>query len=219
MTVCRSATPMIGMLIVLLLVLGGAPLALRAATGKSNVAAVKGDPALAVDSEATYQDLARAADLLQSGNAAAAQQLIDSKGEEALVVNPGGHGEGALSSFSPTTLLMRLGRVMAHHAVTVAAGGDKEGARVWLERCQRLSGQVLATPVPSLTALQVSRYLDRTTGEAQVAILEETGEHGRATALAAREHALDDHWRQVMLRRISSQRMAWARQEWAAQQG
>jgi len=216
MTIYRSATPMVWMLTLLLLFLGGGPLALRTAVGKSNVSVVKSDPALSVDSEATYQDLARAADLLQSGNEAEARQLVDSIGEEALVVNPGGHGEGALSTFSPTTLLMRVGRVMADHAVAIAARGDKEGALAWLERCQRLSGQVLATPVPSLAALQVSRYLDRTAAEAQVTVLEKMGEGDRAAVLAARERSLDSYWRRVMLKRISSQRMAWSSREWAA---
>jgi hypothetical protein len=205
---------MIGMLAAILLFFGGVPLAVRTVAEKSGVSA-KADPSLAVDSEATYQDLGRAADLLQAGSEASAKELIDSRREEALVVNPGGHGAGALAVFSPTTLLMRLGKVMTDHAVAVAARGDRQDAFAWLERCRNLSGQVLATPAPSLAALQVSRYLDRTAGEAEVAVLAKVGENTRAAVVAAREKALDGYWRSVMLRRISSQRSEWAIREWS----
>jgi len=215
MTVRRSAIPMIGMLAALLLVLGGSAVGLRV-TGKSQGIST-GDPALAVDSEATYQDLARAADLLQAGNETPARHLIDRTREEALVVNPGGHGDGALAAFSPTTILMRLGRIMADHAILVAARGDTAGAQAWLERCQHLSGQALATPAPSLAALQVSHYLDRAAGEAQVAILERADGRKQAAARAlSRETALHDFWKRVVLRPITSQRHAWSEREWAA---
>jgi hypothetical protein len=205
---------MVGMLVALLLFLGGVPLAVRIAAGNGGVSA-KGDLSLAVESESTYQDLAHAADLLEAGSDASAKQLIDNNRDEALIVNPGGHGSGALSSFSPTTLLMHLGKVMTDHAVAVAARGDRQDAFAWLERCRTLSGQVLATPAPSLAALQVSRYLDRTAGEAEVSVLAKVGEHARAAVVATREKALDSYWRSVMLSRISSQRSQWSLREWS----
>src|SRR5438552_3485880 len=100
--VAQSATPMVAMAAALLLLIGGVPYLLRSASGSA--CAAKADPSLAVESAETYQEYAHATDLLLAGQEATVARMIDSKREQALVLNAGGHGDGALATFSPTTI-------------------------------------------------------------------------------------------------------------------
>jgi hypothetical protein len=152
--------------------------------------------------EKTYLRLNEAADLLQKGSDTAAARLLDEARADNLVIRAGDLGAGPLNTFSSTTLMMRLARLMSHRAEEAMAAGDRTAALSWVGRSQSLARQVLATTEPTLDALKVARYLDQSAGRVEVEVRRRWDTPTHVAAVTKREYQLKQLWKDVILGRI-----------------
>lgn len=186
------------------------PLAGEAGQGRQEASVPTGEGVegahVSAAAEKTFERLHEATELLLMGQDAAAARIVDGMREEKLIVRAGDYGQGALKSFSTTTLLMRLVRTMASRAETAADAGDRVAALAWVGRCRALSRQLLATPSPNLDALKVARYADTMAGRAEVALRRRWDGPTLANAIERREKQLTQVWREVVLTRIMDTR-------------
>lgn len=113
-----------------------------------------------VEGPEIYAGYAHADEMLRQGNADAAGQILDRLRPESLVVESGAMGEGALASFSPSTVLIHVIKNIGNQAILTAKAGDAPKARQWLLRGWRIGDQVIATPRPSADALNVAHLAD-----------------------------------------------------------
>jgi hypothetical protein len=155
----------------------------------------------------------RVATLLEAGREAEAKRSLDALGAQVLTVDSGATGNGALKTFAPTTLLMRTGRAMLSRANAAAARGDRAAAMGWIERCRELGGQALASPKPTMDALNVARYLDKHATNAEVRILKQLQETGQASTVAARASSLQNLWQNHILSRVKTVVERWNQED------
>lgn len=159
-------------------------------------------------SESAYLAMARATEQLAVGRENTARALLDGVTEQDLIVLSGATGAGALETFSPSTVLMRLGRTLSDKAMTKAGQGERADALAWVRRCQALSEQVLRTSTPTLDALNTARYLDSQADRAEAAVYAALGERERATLVRLRREHMNRFWMGEMiadLKRLNEQ--------------
>lgn len=195
-TTRRSILPMVAMLSSLTLLMGAAAVTQRTADARNAPRVAINEPALL--------EMDRVAALLESGHEAAAKRSLDVLSAQILTVDAGASGNGALKTFSPTTLLMRTGRAMLSRADVAANRGDRTAAMGWIERCRELSGQVLSAPKPTMDSLNIARYLDKHATDAEVRILKQLQESNQAGVVAARASGLQNLWQNIILPRVKT---------------
>lgn len=137
--------------------------------------------------QSVYLEFANVAEQLEAGKTAQAKRLLDRIGGEFLVVKASAGGDGALVTFSPTTLLIRVGRAMVNTALKEAKKGNRTESLAWIARCRELSSQVLATDTPNLDTLNLGRSLDVLAGRFEAESLKQLGDVTGAQAVTARE--------------------------------
>jgi hypothetical protein len=152
--------------------------------------------------EEVFLDFARASELLEEKKPTQAKAILDRVCTEKLSVESFTGGRGALKTFSPTTLLMRLGRLMAREARTAAFEGNNVEALVWISRCRELAAQVLLTADPTLDVLNMARYLDLQAGSAEIDVRKMCCDEEGVKRVSARESALHDFYRTDIQKRV-----------------
>lgn len=154
--------------------------------------------------QGVYLEFARVAEQLEGGKSAQAKRLLDQIGGETLVVQGSAGGEGALKIFSPTSLLIRVGRAMVNTAVKEANKGNRTEALSWLARCRELSSQVLQTSEPNIDTLNLGRSLDVLAGRFEVDVRKRLGDAEGAQLAAARESSSWKYYLETIQPRIKS---------------
>jgi hypothetical protein len=200
-TTRRSFLPMVVMLSSLTILMGAAAVSQRAVEARAVGRVTINEPVL--------QEMDRVARLLETGHDAEAKRALDVLGALPLPVDARTSGDGALTVFSPSTLLMRTGRAILARADAAAVRGDRSAAMGWIERCRELSGQVLATPNPNMDTLNLARYLDKHATTAEIRVLGRLHETEHARLVAMRGNAIQNLWQNNILARVRTVIARW----------
>ncbi len=140
---------------------------------------------------------------LSKGQAYQARIGLEAASTKTLIVTGGGYGDGAMQAFSPTTLLMKLGKEVTAQAVRSAQSGDKQAALAWLDECRLLSRRVSGTPAPNLDALNTARFLDAIADNAEAQIYTVLGEGSKVVEARVRREHMNRFWHEKMLEPVA----------------
>ncbi|GAB4457980.1 MAG: hypothetical protein OHK0029_18550 [Armatimonadaceae bacterium] len=154
--------------------------------------------------EETMLQFARVNELIEAGQTEEAKRILDRIGGEKITVESYTSGRGALKVFAPTTILMKLGRLMTGEAEAAAHRGDQEEALIWIARCRELAAQVLAAEEANLDVLNTAHYLDTRAGTTEVAVRELLGDDVGAKRVALREQSAREMYRADIMTRLEA---------------
>jgi|GEM_PF-2745176 hypothetical protein len=208
----RTLLPVVGPLVALLALTGlsrASQLITSAGKTNSSLQARLGTVALN-ETEDTFARYNEVATLLQHGKTGEALLRIGDLRNTKITVDTGAFVHQELKPFSPTTLMMRLGRALTTEAKQAAESGDAVTAQRFANACRVIAEHVLDTSDPTLEALNLAHYFDLQAATLDAEIYARVGNGGAAEAARNRFDALMQLWKSEMLPQIMQAReMAW----------
>ena len=183
----RTLLPVVGPLVALLALTG------LSRAGQVITQARKGDTSVVREgrvrvnaTEATYARYGEATKLLEGGSTAEALRDLAGIREEKIVVDGSMFVGDEIRNFSPTTVMMRLGRALSAQAKSAAERGDRETAERCAVACRAVAEHVLASPEQTLEALKLAHFFDVQAASTEKVVYALRADGGQAAEAADR---------------------------------